>query len=79
MILESSYSYNIIAFFSMENQLADFERRYKVLCRWRVDDKEFIDARKSFFEYNRNQLYSSLWSVVVRRHYLIKMKAKYAG
>ena len=65
--------------FSVENQLADFKRRYKITHRWKIGDKEFVDAIQTFLMEKRNQLYNSLWSVVVTRHYLLKMKAKYAG
>ena len=64
--------------YSMENQLADFERHYQVPCWWKVDSKEFIDARQSFLLEKRNQLYSSLWSARYSG-YLLKMIAKYAG
>lgn len=65
--------------FSMENQLADFERRYNITQRWKPTDTDFVDASQAFLMEKKNQLYNSLWTVVAKRHYLLRMKARYAG
>lgn len=64
---------------SMESQLVDMERKYHVVSRWKQSDKDYLDAKVAFFAENKKQLASCLWASVVRRHYLLKMKAKYAG
>lgn len=64
---------------SVENKLADFERRHKIATRWKTTDKEYIDAKSSFLLEKKEQLQTSLWSSIVKRQYLLKMKAKYAG
>ena len=64
---------------SMESQLTEFERRHNIICRWKSTDPEYDEARQRFLKEKKEQLQSSLWASVVRQHYLLKMKAKYAG
>lgn len=47
--------------------------------RWNTTDKEYTDARRSTLMEKQSQLHSCLWATVVKRHYLLQMKAKYAG
>ena len=65
--------------YSMEEQLAKFEQRHDIVCRWKKSDKEYICAQRAFLNEKKEQLYTSLWATVNRRFYLLKMKAKYAG
>ena len=65
--------------FSMESQLGEFEQRYQITQRWRPTDKEFLDARQSYFEEKQQLLRSSIRAAVVKRQFLLKLKAKYAG
>lgn len=64
---------------SMENQLIDFERQHGIVMRWKTIDKQYIDARNNFLLEKKRRIEASLWSSVIKRHYLLKMKAKYAG
>ena len=59
--------------------MADFERRHGIATRWQTTDKQYADARKRFLVDRQGRLESSLWASVIKRHYLLKMKAKYAG
>lgn len=63
----------------MDCQLADFERVHNVKLRWLKADEEYTDARRAFLKEKQMQLHSCLWATVVKRHYLLRMKAKYAG
>lgn len=63
----------------MDCQLADFERKHGLKNRWKKEDQEYTDARKAFLNEKQKQLHSCLWATVVKRHYLLCMKAKYAG
>ena len=63
----------------MDCKLADMERRFGVMRRWNTTDKEYMDARRSMLMEKQSQLQSCLWATVVKRHYLLQMKAKYAG
>ena len=74
----NSFVNNIITC-SMDCQLADVERKHGVKKRWLKTDQEYIDARKAFLIEKQTQLHSCLWAAVVKRHYLLCMKAKYAG
>lgn len=65
-------------FFSLDSRLADMERRCGVTTRWRPTDKEYVDTRRASLMERKKQVHTSLWSSVVKRHYLLKMKAKYA-
>ena len=65
--------------YSMDCQLADMERRFGVVSRWKTTDKEYADAKRSFLMEKQSQLHTCLWATVVKRHYLLRMKAKYAG
>ena len=47
--------------------------------RWKRTDKEYIDAQHASLLDKKEALYSSLRAAVIRRHYLLKLKAKYAG
>ena len=64
---------------SMDSQLADIERKNSVVSRWKKTDREYIEAKVSFYTEKKNQLHTCLWASVVKRHYLLQMKAKYAG
>ncbi len=55
------------------------ERKCGVATRWTTNDDEYNDTRKLFMIEKKSQLHTSLWTCVVKRHYLLRMKAKYAG
>ena len=70
--------YNCVPY-SMDCQLADMELKCGIQKRWKNTDIDYIDTRKAFLKDKLEQSHSCLWSSVVRRHYLLKLKAKYAG
>ena len=72
-------SYCCYATHRMESQLDDFERKRSIKLRWGRNDKEYIDARNASLLDKKEALYTSLRAAIVRRQYLLKLKAKYAG
>jgi len=63
----------------MESQLANFEHKRGIKQRWKVTDKEYLDAQRSSLIEKKESAYSALRSSVVKRQYLLQLKAKYAG
>ena len=68
-----------IIYTRMECQLAEYARRYSIPHRWSRSDADYIAAFRAYLDEKISQLHSCLWAVIVKRHYLLKMKAKYAG
>ena len=64
---------------SIENQLGVIEQRHHIVNRWRPDSQEFLEARVSYFKEKEQSLYRSIRTAIVKRQYLLKLKAKYAG
>ena len=60
-------------------QPADFEYRVGVKQRWKKTDKDYITAQCATLLNKKEALHSSLRAAVVRRHYLLHLKAKCAG
>lgn len=65
-------------FFSLDSKLADMERRFGVAVRWASTDKDYVDTKRLVMSNRRDQIHTCLWASVVKRHYLLQMKAKYA-
>lgn len=63
----------------MERELDKFEQQYQICSRWKPGDEEFAIAQSLFCKEKQDALRHSLWAAVVKRQYLIKLKAKYAG
>ena len=59
----------------MESQLVDFEYGKGIKQRWKRTDKEYNDAQHASLLDKKEALYSSLRVAVVKRHYLLKLKA----
>lgn len=47
--------------------------------RWQPTDPVYEEAQKQFSEFKSAQLKQAMWASVVRRRFLLQMKAKYAG
>ena len=63
----------------MDSQLAEMERKCRIPKRWLPGDDEYIETRKAFLIEKKTQLRTCLRASVVKRCYLLRMKAKYAG
>lgn len=70
---------NVCVLCSMDCKLADMERKFGIVKRWNTTDKEYTDTKRSCLVEKQSQLRSCLWATVVKRYYLLQMKAKYAG
>ena len=55
------------------------ERQYGVTARWKPGDKPYEVMKSCLLVENQIRVRATLWSCVVKRHYLLCMKAKYAG
>lgn len=71
--------YIIVLLISMDCQLADMERKCGIQSRWKKSDREYVEAKHIFLMEKQAQLLSCLWAAVVKRQYLLQLKAKYAG
>ncbi len=47
--------------------------------RWNVTDPQYNEVRCTYLKEKQQQLRSSMWAAITKRHYLLKMKARYAG
>lgn len=65
--------------FSMNSQLEQLEEEHDILSRWKPQDKEYEQLRTQLLREKLEQVRAALWSSVIKRHYLLRMKAKYAG
>ena len=63
----------------MEDQLGVFEQKHQIGHRWKPDDQDFSNARYSYFKEKQESLYRSMKAAIVKRQFLLKLKAKYAG
>ena len=62
----------------MDCQLAEIERKCGVK-RWSRTDPEYVETKQATITEKLKQLQGCLWASVVKRYYLLQMKAKYAG
>jgi len=65
--------------FSMDSQLGEYEQKHQITQRWKPADKEFVDAKHSYFKEKQQLLHVSMRAVTVKRQFLLKLKTKYAG
>ena len=63
----------------METKLGEFEHKHLIRQRWKPTDKEYIEARCSHYQERQQVLHTSLRASIVKRQFLLKLKAKYAG
>ena len=63
----------------MEDQLGVFEQKQQIGHRWKPDGQDFSDARHSYFREKQESLYCFMKAAIVKRQFLLKLKAKYAG
>ncbi len=64
--------------FSMNGQLEQLEEENNILSRWKPHDKEYEEMRTELLKEKILQVRTALWSSVIKGHYLLRMKAKYA-
>ena len=64
---------------SIESQLADIEHKRGIKQHWKPTDIEFVDTKNCSLLSKQQAIYSSLRTSIVKRQYLLQLKAKYAG
>lgn len=65
--------------YRVESHLVNFEYQVGVKQRWKKTDKDYIAAQNATLLNRKEALHSYLRAAVVRRHFLLNLKAKYAG
>ena len=62
----------------MDNQLIELEIRHSIV-RWQQSDPDYISAKVENAIESQQLIYTSLRVAIVKRLFLLKLKAKYAG
>ena len=55
------------------------EKKYDIPSRWKPSDYQYNELKMHLLSEKKLEARTALWSSVVKRHYLLRMKAKYAG
>ncbi len=55
------------------------EVKYNIQSRWDPGDCDYQECKVQYLKEKEERAYTAMWSCVVKRHYLLRMKAKYAG
>ena len=64
---------------SLNNQLEELEGKQGISSRWMPSDPQYEQIRKQVLTEKMLCVRTALWSSVVKWHYLLRTKAKYAG
>ena len=65
-------------FYSMDSQLAQLEIKHHI-SRWTETDPEYISAKADDSRSSQSLIHKSLRATIVKRQFLLKLKAMYAG
>ena len=49
------------------------------MLRWKPGDEQYVDTQRLFFTEKQESVRKSMRAAIVKRQYLLKLKAKYAG
>ncbi len=55
------------------------ERKYGISTRWKTSDDQYVEVKMHLLSEKKLRVRNALWSSIVKRHYLLCMKAEYAG
>ena len=64
---------------SLNSQLEELEGKQGTSSRWMPSDPQYEQIRKQILTEKMLCVRTALWSSVVKQHYLLRTKAKYAG
>ena len=53
--------------------------RFGVTSRWKPTDEAYQQEKQALVSEKKTRFRSCLWASVVKRHYLLQMKARYSG
>ena len=73
------YSCMYLSTFRLDKQLSEFEKKHEIAVRWSENDHLYTSAKLSHLSELQEEVKSSMWTLVTRRQFLLKLKAKYAG
>ena len=59
--------------------LEDVESKHNLKCRWTMSDSDYIHTREALNVEHQREIEQALLRASMRRQFLLKMKAKYAG
>ena len=65
--------------YSLDSLLAELEKKNAVTSQWKPGDQQYEEMKMYLLKENREHIRTAIWSSVVKWHYLLRMKAKYAG
>lgn len=71
--------YSVQVFLRYEKELKDIEALQGVSVRWQPTDHVYKEVKEQFCKIKLAQMKRGMWASVVRRRFLLQMKAKYAG
>ena len=63
----------------LEEDISMIEDEHKVVKRWESSDFEYSAAKLTVVKEKQKQLSLAMWTAVVKRQMLLRLKAKYAG
>ena len=73
-----AFALSCTAIYSMDSQLAQLEIKHKI-TRWKQSDPDYVSAKIEESITSQKLIYASLRVSIVKRQFLLKLKAKYAG
>ena len=63
----------------LKKHLSELESKHRITIRWSRNDSQYVEAKRAYLQEMQQTLKASLWATITRRHFLLKMKAKYAA
>ena len=69
----------IFYIYSLNDQLERIEEKQDISSRWTPSSHQYAEVKQHLLSEKVRRTRTALWSSVVKRHYLLRMKAKYAG
>ena len=69
----------ILQYKRYEKELREIEAKYAIRARWQVGSPEFKEVEVQFTQIKEFQLKQVLRVSVIKRQFLLQLKAKYAG
>ena len=69
----------ILLLYRLEENLSEMEREHSITKRWEPSDFEYAETKCCVVKEKQEQLSVAMWTAVVRRQMLLRLKGKYAG
>ncbi len=65
--------------YSLNDQLERIEKKWDISSRLTPSSCQYAEVKMHLLSEKVRCIRTAMWSSVVKRHYLLRMKAKYAG